>query len=151
MLRRNLENMAFADVTEQDRDILAEIWEPARGEYLSMYLDGVTGFALDYWSATQLGEVWAMSQMEKGVFVSMLAFEESLRPPSRHVELLEAVDSFISSGEKLQVKDPIIVGLFQQHRPVLIDGYFRGTVFMRCAEANDIIPVLVPVASGATQ
>jgi len=136
----------FADVPDKCHEILANLWEPARG-VLNEYLVGVTGFVLELWTDRQLGMVSAMWQMDpagKGDDVSMLAFEKSLGPSSRHVELLEAVNGFISSGEKLQVKDPVIVGLTQQHRPVLIDGYFRGTVFIRRAGASERIPVFVP-------
>ena len=155
MLQSKLKNMVFAGVTMQERDILAEMWEQARGNFLSMYLAGVTGFALECWSSTQLGEVLAMSQMdpaEQGFFVSMLTYARSPRPigPSAETDPRTVADRSVLSGRELQAGDPIIVGLFNR-KQVLIDGYGRGIRFIQCAEASDRIPVLVPVASGATQ
>jgi hypothetical protein len=155
ILQSRLKNLVFAVVTMQDRDILAEMWEEARGKFLSMYIAGVTGFALEYWSSTQLGEILAMSQMdpaEQVFFVSMLTYAKLPRPvgPSAETDPRMVADRSVLSGRELEAGDPIIVGLFNRQQ-VLIDGYGRGVRFIQCAEASDRIPVLVPIASDATQ
>lgn len=58
MLQSKLKDLVFSNVTMQDRDTLATMWEDARGKYLWMYLTGVSNFILQYWSAVQLGQVW---------------------------------------------------------------------------------------------
>ena len=44
----------------------------------------------------------------------------------------------------LRTPDPLIVGRYKGFQ-VLIDGYFRGLLFMRSASPDEPIAVLVPV------
>jgi hypothetical protein len=152
-LQARLRNMAFADVATHDRDTLAQMWEEARGPYLYMYLEGVTGFELEYWPATELGETWTMSQMDpagKGRFFTMSVYATSPRPvgPDSQHDPRVVADNIPSSGKDLQAGDPITAGLWNG-RQVLIDGYGRGVRFIRCADASDRIPVFVPIPASA--
>ncbi len=45
----------------------------------------------------------------------------------------------------LRAPDPLIIGLYKGFQ-VLIDGYFRGILFIRSAQTNERIAVLVPIA-----
>jgi hypothetical protein len=149
VLQARLKNLVFADVATQDRDTLAEQWEEARGRYLYMYLEGVTGFVLEYWPATQLGEVSAMSQMDpagKGRFFPMLDYAKSPRPvgPDAEHDPRVVADNSVLSSRDLQAGDPVTVGLYNGQQ-VLIDGYGRGVRFMQCADASDRVPVFVPI------
>jgi hypothetical protein len=149
VLQARLRNLVFADVATQDRDTLAEMWEEARGRYLYMYLEDVTGFVLKYWPATQLGKVSAMSQMDpagKGRFFPILEYAKSPRPagPDAEHDPRVVADNSVLSGKDFRAGDPVTVGLYSG-RQVLIDGYGRGVRFMQCADASDRVPVFVPI------
>jgi hypothetical protein len=48
----------------------------------------------------------------------------------------------------LMAPDPLVIGRYKGFQ-VLIDGYFRGLLFMRSASPDERIAVLVPVPIAA--
>jgi hypothetical protein len=142
-------------VATPDRDVLVEMWEPARGKFFPHYLDDVGGFTLENWSATQLGKLWKMSEMEpeRGRFFPLLTYAMSPRPtgPGSERDPRVVADKLPLFAKELQAGDPVIVGLYHEGRQVLIDGYTRGVRFIQCAGATDRIPVLVPIAADAAK
>jgi hypothetical protein len=155
MMQKKLKGLDFANVATPDRDVLVEMWEPARGTFLRMYLIDVSGFTLENWSATQLGKLWKMSQMEpeRGRFSSILTYAMSPRPtgPGSERDPRVVADRLPLSAKEFQAGEPVIVGLYDEGRQVLIDGYTRGVRFIQCAGATDRIPVLVPIAADAAK
>jgi hypothetical protein len=144
-----IKTFAFEDLTEFEVDALVEIFETARGRLLNHYWSEVREFLLDEWSADQLGRVYAMSEADpagEGRFKPFAVYAASPRPtgPAARRDPRIAADQ-VPLTTTLRAPDPLVVGLYNGFQ-VLIDGYFRGLVFMRAAAPDERIAILVPVA-----
>jgi hypothetical protein len=118
ILREQFKGRAVYELTKGERDTLCEIWESARGAYLSGYLVGVNEFEMKSLSPSQVAELWAMSQMDpkaKGRFFSMLAYATSPRPIGAGSENdpRAVADRQTLLGVSIQPVPPIVVGLSQ--------------------------------------
>jgi hypothetical protein len=135
------------DTATSEFRLLLELFENARGRYLHMYFAGIKEFVLEQWSVERLCVINAMSQMDplgKGRFISVLAF--ALSPPPVGTDAYDprtAVAKVPLSDKPFQTDEPIVVGLYNSFQ-VLIDGYGRSILFMRSADRQSRIPVLVP-------
>jgi hypothetical protein len=139
---------AFEDLSEFEVDALVEIFETARGRLLNHYWSEVREFVLEEWSADQLGQVYAMSEADpwrQGRFHPFAVYAKSPRPtgPKAGRDPRVAADH-VPLTTTLPELDPLVVGLYKDLR-VLIDGYFRGLIFMRSAASGGRVAILVPV------
>jgi hypothetical protein len=147
-LRARIETVAFECLSAFEVDALAEIFETFRGSYLNHYWADVREFVIEEWSAEQLGRVYAMSEVDpsgQGRYQPFAVYAASPRPtgPTAHLDPRVAADK-IPLSTALRTPDPLIIGRYKGFQ-VLIDGYFRGLVFMRSASPRERVAVLVPV------
>jgi hypothetical protein len=116
----------------------------------STQLAAVRQFVIERWTAEQSARVYAMSEVDpsgEGRYRPFADFAAPPRPtgPTARLDPRVAADQLLMTAA-LRTPDPLVVGLYKDFQ-VLIDGYFRGIVFMRSAQPNERIAVLVPVAS----
>jgi hypothetical protein len=144
-----IQTVAFEYLSVVDVEILAEIFESFRGQTLNHYWSDVLAFKVEEWSAEKLGQVYAMSEVDphgEGRYRPLVVYAESLRPTGAAARLDPRVAAdMVPLTAPLRAPDPLIVGLYQGFQ-VLIDGYFRGILFLRSAGPDERITVLVPVA-----
>jgi hypothetical protein len=139
---------AFVDLSAFEVVAVVEIFVTARGHLLSHYWTDVRGFVIDEWSADQLRQVYAMSEADPargGRFHPFAVYAASPRPsgPSARRDPRIAADN-VPLTTALRAPDPLIVGLYKGLQ-VLIDGYFRGILFVRSAALDERVAVLVPI------
>jgi hypothetical protein len=139
----------FESLSEADVDALVDIFETFRGNYLRHYWADVRSFVVEEWSADQLGRIYVMSEVDPagaGRFQTFSAYAVAARPTGAAARLDPrlAADG-VPSDTVLPASNPLVVGQYKDFR-VLIDGYFRGLIFMRSAAPAERIAVLVPVA-----
>ncbi|MGO9849133.1 MAG: hypothetical protein ACLPKT_21770 [Methylocella sp.] len=81
----------------------------------------------------------------QGRYRPFAAYAASLRPtgPTAHLDPRVAADK-VPLTTAPRAPDPLIIGRYKGFQ-VLIDGYFRGLLFMRSASPGERIAVLVPV------
>ena len=140
--------VAFELLLVFEVDALAEIFETFRGSYLNHYWADVQEFVIDELSAEQLGRVYAMSELDpsgEGRYEAFAVYAAAPRPtgPTAWLDPRVAADK-VPLKTALSTHDPLIVGLYQGFQ-VLIDGYFRGLLFLRSAAPSERVAVLVPV------
>jgi hypothetical protein len=140
--------VAFESLSASEVDSLAEIFETFRGNYLNHYWADVREFVIEEWSAEQLGRVYAMSEADpsgEGRYQPFAVYAASPRPtgPTARLDPRVAADK-IPLTTALRSPDPLVIGRYKGFQ-VLIDGYFRGLLFMRSASPGERIAVLVPV------
>ena len=147
-LGAKIETVAFECLSAFDIDALAEIFETFRGSYLKHYWAGVREFVIEEWSADQLGRVYAMSELDpsgEGRYRPFAEYAASPRPTSAAARLDPRIAADkVPLTTALRTPDPLIIGLYKGFQ-VLIDGYFRGLLFMRSASPGERIAVLAPV------
>jgi len=139
---------SFECLSAFEVDALAEIFETFRGSYLNHYWVDAQEFVIEEWSAEQLGRVFAMSEMGpsgEGRYQPFAVYAAAPRPtgPTAWQDPRLAADK-VPLTAPIRTPDPLIVGRYQGFQ-VLIDGYFRGLLFMRSASPTERIAVLVPV------
>jgi hypothetical protein len=139
---------AFEDLSEFEVDALVEIFETARGRLLNHYWSEVREFVLEEWSADQLGQVYAMSEADpwrEGRFHPFAAYAASPRPTGPNAGRDPRVAAHnVPLTTTLPELDPLVIG-FYKGLQVLIDGYFRGLIFLRSAAPGERVAILVPV------
>jgi hypothetical protein len=140
--------VAFESLSAFEVDKLAEIFETFRGSYLNHYWADVREFVIEEWSAEQLGRVYAMSEVDpsgEGRYQPFAIYAASPRPtgPTARLDPRIAADK-IPLTTALRAPDPLTIGRYKGFQ-VLIDGYFRGLLFIRSASPDERIAVLVPV------
>jgi hypothetical protein len=143
--------VGFESLSASEVDALAEIFETFRGRYLNHYWADVREFVIEEWSAEQLGRVYAMSELDpsgEGRYQAFAVYAASPRPtgPTAQLDPRIAADK-APLTTALRAPDPLIVGRYKGFQ-VLIDGYFRGLIFMRSASPDERIAVMVPVPLG---
>ena len=81
----------------------------------------------------------------EGRLQPLAAYAAAPRPtgPTARLDARIAADK-VPLTTALRAPDPLIIGLFKGLQ-VLIDGYFRGLIFMRSASSGERVAVLVPV------
>jgi hypothetical protein len=147
-LYARIKTFAFESLSAFEVDALAEVFEASRGRLLNHYWADVREFVVDEWSADQLGQVYAMSEADpakEGRFKPFAVYAASPRPtgPAVRRDPRIAADQ-VPLTTALRAPDPLVVGLYSGFQ-VLIDGYFRGLVFMRSATPDERVAMLVPV------
>jgi hypothetical protein len=144
-----IQNVAFERLSAAEVEALAQIFEAFRGRILSHYWSDVQAFTVEEWSADKLGQVYAMSEVDpqgEGRYRPFAVYARSPRPTGADALLDPRVAADkVPLTPPLRAPDPLIVGLYHGFQ-VLIDGYFRGILFMRSAGTNERIAVLVPIA-----
>jgi hypothetical protein len=140
--------VAFESLSASEVDALAEIFDTFRGNYLNHYWADVQGFVIEEWSAEQLGRIYAMSEVDpsgRGRYQPFAVYAASPRPtgPTAWLDPRVAAGK-VPSTTALRAPNPLIIGRYKGFQ-VLIDGYFRGLLFMRSALPGERIAVLVPV------
>ena len=105
-------------------------------------------FVIEEWSAEQLGRVYAMSELDpsgEGRYQPFVVYAAAPLPtgPTAWLDPRVAVDK-VPLTTTLRAPDPLIIGRYKGFQ-VLIDGYFRGLLFLRSALPDERIAVLVPV------
>ena len=139
---------AYEFLSEEDTEALVGIFETFRGNYLQHYWADVRVFVVEVWSADRLGQVYVMSEADPtgaGRFQLFSAYAVAPRStgPAARLDPRVAADS-VPLSMALRTSDPLVVGQYKDFR-VLIDGYFRGLIFMRSAAPTERVAVLVPV------
>ena len=147
-LRAKIETAAFEHLSAFEVAALEEIFEIFRGDLLSHYLVDVREFVIKEWSANQLAQVYAMSELDplgEGRYRPFEIYAASQRPTGPHARLdpRVAADN-VPMTTVLRTPDPLVIGIYKGFR-VLIDGYFRGILFMRSASPGERVPLLVPI------
>ena len=147
-LLANVGSVAFESLSAFEVDALAEIFESFRSGYLNHYWADVPEFVIEEWSAEQLGRVYAMSEADpwgEGRYQPFVVYAAGTRPTDATAWLDPRVAADkVPLTTALRTPDPLIVGRYKGFQ-VLIDGYFRGLLFMRSASLAERIAVLVPV------
>jgi len=143
-----IETVAFECLSAFEVNALAEIFETFRGSYLNHYWVDAQEFVIEEWSAEQLGRVFAMSEVGpsgEGRYQPFAVYAAAPRPtgPTAWLDPRLAADK-VPLTAPIRTPDPLIVGRYQGFQ-VLIDGYFRGLLFMRSASPAERIAVLVPI------
>ncbi len=138
----------FESLSAADIDALVDIFETFRGNYLKHYLAGVRAFMVEEWSADQLARIYVMSEVDStgaGRFQTFSEYAVAPRPtgPAARLDPRVAAGS-VPSSMTVPTADPLVVGKYKDFQ-VLIDGYFRGLIFMRSAAPAERIVMLVPV------
>lgn len=147
-LRAKIATAAFDSLSIFEINALVEIFETFRGSYLNHYWADVREFVIEEWSADQLGRVYAMSELDptgEGRYQPFAVYAASGRPtgPIAALDPRVAADK-VPLTTALRAPDPLIIGLYKGFQ-VLVDGYFRGVLFMRSAAPGERITVLIPV------
>jgi len=140
--------VAFECLSAFEVDALAEIFETFRGSYLNHYWADVREFVIEEWSAEQSGRVYAMSELDpsgEGRYQPFVVYAAAPLPtgPTAWLDPRVAADK-VPLTTTLRAPDPLIIGRYKGFQ-VLIDGYFRGLLFLRSALPDERIAVLVPV------
>ena len=140
--------VAFESLSAFEIDALAEIFETFRGRHLNHYWADVREFVMEEWSTDQLGRVYAMSetdQLGEGRYQPFVVYAASARPTGSTAPLDPRVAADkVPLTTVWRAPDPLVVGRYKGFQ-VLIDGYFRGVLFLRSASPGERIAVLVPV------
>jgi hypothetical protein len=137
----------FECLSALEVDTLAEIFETFRGNYLNHYWADVREFVIEDWSADQLSRVYVMSALDPsgGRYHPFAAYAASPRPTGSTARLDPRVAADkVPLTTALRAPDPLVIGRYKGFQ-VLIDGYFRGLLFMRSASPGERVAVLVPV------
>jgi hypothetical protein len=147
-LYARITTVSFETLLASEVDALAEIFETFRGGCLNHYWAGVREFVIDEWSTKQLSDVYAMSELDPSGEGRYKAFAVYAAAP-RATGLDAWLDPRVAADQvpltrALPTHDPLIVGLYKGFH-VLIDGYFRGLLFLRSAAPSERIEVLLPV------
>lgn len=140
----------FVDSESPEFRMLVEMFEPARGQFLHMYFNGIKEFVLEQWTVEQIRCLNAMSQMDPSGRAQFISVQDyALSPPPIGADDGDprvAAAKVPPSNTPFRTVDPVVIGLYNGLR-VLIDGYCRSILFMRSAKPDSRIPVLVPVAA----
>jgi hypothetical protein len=148
-LCKRVESRAFEQLDVRDLAALAEIFEEFRGEFLAHYWAEVSEFVIEEWSAERLGRTYAMTEADPqgdGHYRRLAAYAAAPRPTGTNAWLDPRVAAdAVPAGLALPAAPPLIVGLYQGFQ-VLIDGHFRGILFLRAARPGERIAVLAPIA-----
>jgi hypothetical protein len=140
---------SFEQLPAAEVAALAEIFDAFRGRTLSHYWADIKAFAIERWSADQLGRVYAMSEvdpMAEGRYRPLSVYAASARPSGAAARLdPRAAADRVPLNSPPRFPDPLIVGLYKGLQ-VLIDGYFRSILFLRRARMEESIRVLAPIA-----
>jgi hypothetical protein len=147
-LSARIKTAAFESLSASDIHALVDIFETFRGSYLRHYFTDVHEFRVERWTAEQLERVYVMSEVDPtgaGRYRPFAVYAAERRPngPYAALDPRVAADKVPPNAE-LRASDPLIVGQYKDFR-VLIDGYFRGLIFMRSATPDDRVAVLVPI------
>jgi hypothetical protein len=147
-LSERIGTAAYEFLSKEDIDALVDIFETFRGNYLRHYWTDARAFAVEEWSADQLRQVYVMSEADPtgaGRFQLFSSYAVAPRPigPAARLDPRVAADG-TPSTMTFRTSDPLVVGQYKDFR-VLIDGYFRGLIFMRSAAPTERVAVLVPV------
>jgi hypothetical protein len=147
-LRAEIGTVPFECLSAFEVDTLVEIFETFRGNCLKHYWADVREFVIEEWSADQLSRVYAMSEVDpsgEGRYQPFAVYAASPRPTGSSARL----DPRVAADEvplttALRARDPLVIGRYKGFQ-VLIDGYFRGLLFMRSASSGERVAVMVPV------
>jgi hypothetical protein len=144
-----VESLAFEQLAAGDIAALAEVFEEFRGEFLAHYWAEVREFVIEEWSADRLGRIYAMTEADPlggGHYRPLAVYAAAARPTGAGARLDPRVAAdAVPPGLALRASAPLIVGLYKGFQ-VLIDGHFRGILFLRSARPGERIATLAPVA-----
>lgn len=140
-------SVTFECLSPSEVDTLAQLYESIRGCCLNHYIAEVREFVIEQWSAEQLGQVYAMSELDasgEGRYQPFATYAASpCTTPTAWLDPRLAAEK-LSWTTTFRQHDPLIVGLYRGLQ-VLIDGYVRGLVFTRTASPGERVAVLAPV------
>ena len=146
-LYARIRSVTFECLSPFEVDTLAQLYESIRGCSLNHYIAEIREFVIEEWSAEQLGQVYAMSELDasgQGRYQPFAAYAASPCPtPTEWFDPRVAAEK-LSWSTTFRAHDPLIVGIYRGLR-VLIDGYVRGLVFMKTASPGERVAVLAPV------
>jgi len=133
----------FSRLSEPERDALATACRNCRPS-LMHFFNGVIGFQLIPVNREYVGALWipphAWEPQAQGRFVRFAQFEAI--PP--HTESPGDARNVICRPKYEPPADPLAVGWYQNHQPILLDGFHRAVAFWRCAPAGSLLRVYSP-------